>query len=152
MYKFLKVTQISELKSNQEGLKYYVVSFRPCNILPSGLEVFSNQKEKTRVVFSDKDDSKGDPLFLEIMTKKLTVGSLVEGAIHIFNTTPYKPEGFDNPVTSYSCVCFSGENPVKQANRQLKNNEACVVDETGNITAPDQLNSKVDTVVVPFNQ
>ena len=140
MYNFLKVTGISDLKENAKGLKYVTVGFRPLVMLPNGMEVFSNQREKTRTLFGANGDIKADPLFEEILAGKVKVGALVEGSIQSFQTTPYQPEGFKTPVTTYSCVVFKGENGTTYASRQLKQNYATVVDPTtGDLVAPQNL-------------
>jgi len=140
MYNFLKVVSISDLKQNAKGLKYFVIGFRPLTMLPNGLEVFSNQKEKTRTLFAANGEIKADPLYDDIVAGKVKIGALVEGSIYTFSTTQYQPEGFTNPVNSYSCVIFKGEDAVKYANRQLKQNYASVMDpSTGDVTCPENL-------------
>ena len=140
MYNFLKVTSISELKENAKGLKYVSVGFRPLTMLPTGMVVFSNQKEKTRTLFGANGDIKADPLFEEVVSGAVKSGALVEGSIQSFQTTAYQPEGFQQPISSYTCVVFKGEIGVTYANRQLKNNYASVIDpNSGEITAPQNL-------------
>ena len=78
MYNFLKVTSISELKENSKGLKYVSVGFRPLTMLPNGMEVFSNQKEKTRTLFGANGDIKADPLFEEVVSGKVKSGALMK--------------------------------------------------------------------------
>lgn len=139
MYKFLRVTAIGDVKK-KDGPEYRQVWFRPVAQLASGEEVYSNQQEKSRTIFEAHDDFKADPIYSDIKAGNIKVGSLVEGTIMRFETTPYQPEGFDKVISSYTCVVFSNENGLAYANRQLKANEACVVDaNTGALTAPDQL-------------
>lgn len=139
MYKFLKVTAIGDVKTGEKGLQYRVVSFRPIAQLPSGESVFSNQDDKSRTLFEAHDEFKADPLFTEIKNGNVKIGSLVEGTIHRFETTEYQPEGYERPISSYTCVVFANENGLAYANRQLKANYACVVDsETGVLTAEAQ--------------
>lgn len=134
MYKFLRVVAIGDLKE-KNGLQYRVVSFRPVTQLITGDQVFSNQQEKSRTLFEAHDDFKADPLFTEIKNGNIKLGSLVEGTITRFETTEYQPEGYAKPITSYTCVVFSNENGTTYANRQLKDNFACVVDPiTGSLT------------------
>jgi len=140
MYNFLKVTGIGEVKENAKGLRYVQVSFRPLTMLPNGMEVFSNQKDKSRILFGSNGDIKADPLFEDAIAGKIKPGAIVEGSIQSFQTTPYQPEGFNNPVSNYSCVVFKGEIGVTYANRQLKSNYACIIDpNTGDLTAPANL-------------
>lgn len=149
MYNFLKVVSVSDIKENANKLKYVTVQFRPLTMLPNGMEVFSNQREKTRTLFGTNGEIKADPLFEEVVSGKLKIGTPVEGAIFTFQTTPYKPEGFDKHVSTYTCVVFKGENPVTYANRQLKQNYACVIDPTsGELTAPENLQKPVTAPLV----
>lgn len=139
MYKFLRVTAIGDVKK-KDGPEYRQVSFRPIALLPTGESVYSNQLDKSRTLFEAHDNFKADPLYADIKAGNIKVGSLVEGTITRFETTPYQPEGYDKVISSYTCVVFSNENGLAYANRQLKANEACVVDpNTGALTAPDQL-------------
>jgi hypothetical protein len=139
MYKFLRVTAIGDVKRNEAGLEYRQVWFRPILQLESGVEVFSNQQDKSRTLFDAHDTFKADPLYAEMKAGNIKVGTLIEGSIQRFDTTPYQPAGYQKPVTSYTCVVFASENGLTHANRQLKANEACVVDSTGNLTASEQL-------------
>lgn len=136
----LKVTHIGETKQTSSGQKYLSVTFKPLILLESsGSEVFSNQKERQRILFGSKDNNKGDLLFSEIQKGSLKIGSIVEGTIQTFNTTPYQPEGYEKEITSTTIVVFSGENGLTIANRNLKQNFASVVDENGNVTNPEAL-------------
>lgn len=140
MQKLLKVTAIGDMKTNSSGLNYYQVWFSPLTILESGQQIFSNQQERHRVVFDAHDEFKGDSLFREIKNREIKVGSLVEGTVSRFDVYPYQPEGYTNPVTSYTCVVFSNENGITYANRQLKANYSCVIDPlTGTATNEAQL-------------
>ena len=140
MYELLKVTGIGEVKDNGKGLRYITLTFRPLMLLPSGTEVLSNQKEKSRTLFGANGDFKADPLFDDAVAGKVKRDTLVEGTINVYETTPYQPEGFQKQVTSFTCVVFKGENGVTFANRQLKANYACVVSsDSGMLTAPEQL-------------
>lgn len=144
MYQFLAVSRIGELKTSlKNNGDYRQVWFRPLTMLPNGVKVFSNQSEKSRTLFGAHDDFKADPLFTSIQAGELKEGALVEGTIVKFNTTEYKPEGFNQPVTSYTAVVFSNEDAVKVANRQLKQSFACVVDASGSLTNADQLEKPV---------
>lgn len=128
MYKFLKVTAIGDIKKNPEGLEYRQVTFRSIAQLPSGDSVFNNQDPKPRTLFEAHGDFKADPVYSDIKNGNIKLGSLVEGTIQRFETSPYQPEGYEKPITSYTCVVFSNENGIHYANRQLKENYACVVD------------------------
>jgi hypothetical protein len=140
MYKFLRVTAIGDVKKNGEGLEYRQVWFRPIAQLVTGDQLFSNQKAKSRTLFEAHDQFEADPLYSDIKASNIRVGSLVEGTIQRFETTPYQPEGYDAPVTSATYVIFSNENATNYANRQLRDNYACVVDPlTGGLTAEAQL-------------
>lgn len=139
MYRFLRVTSIGDIKK-KDGPEYRQVGFRPVTQLPTGETVYNNQQEKSRTLFEAHDNFKADPLYADIKAGNIKVGSLVEGTVVRFETTPYQPDGFDKVITSYTCVVFSNENGLAYANRQLKANEACVVDGmTGALTAPEQL-------------
>ena len=141
MEKYLSVVKIGDLKeSNSTKGDYRQVWFKPINYLQNGQKVFSNQAEKSRIIFGPHDDSAGDPLFQSIQAGEIKEGTLIEGGIYKFDTTEYQPEGYDRPVSSYTCVVFSNEDPIKYANRQLKNNYACVIDvASGMLTAEQQL-------------
>lgn len=139
MYKFLKVTRIGDIQK-KDGPEYRQVWFRPALMMATGESVFSNQQEKARTLFEAHDDFKADPLYADIKAGNIKVGSLVEGSIVRFETTSYQPAGYENSVNSATYVIFSNENGLTYANRQLKNNGACVVDSvTGALTAPEQL-------------
>ena len=142
MYKFLKVVEIGDLKESKtnKGQQYRTLKLRPITVLPNGSQVFNNEPERSRTIFGEFEDFKADPLFTRIQAGELKRGGDVEGEVRHFQTTEYKPEGFERSITSYTCVVFSNEDPVKYANRQLKNNYACVIDmETGALTAEKQL-------------
>jgi hypothetical protein len=140
MYKFLRVTAIGDIKKNPEGLEYRQVWFRPTAQLVTGDQVFSNQKEKSRTLFDAHGEFKADPLYQDIKAGNIKIGTLVEGTIVRFETTQYQPEGYDKPISSYTAVIFANENPVVYANRQLKDNFACVVDpSTGGLTNEAQI-------------
>lgn len=152
MNNFLKVSKIGDLKTGKDGLNYVQVWFKPMTMLSGGQEVFSNQKEKSRILFGENGESKGDPLFEEVQTKRLIRGSIVEGQLFQFNTTEYQPEGYEKPVTSYSCVVFKGENAITYANRQLRDSYACVIDPvTSEVSNPSQLERPVTVKVAKVN-
>ncbi len=139
MLRFLKINQIEKEKPLKDKSGNYIqVYFEPLTMLPNGTQVFSNQTPKSRCLFGPSKDSKGDALYSSITKGEVKVGSLVEGSIQKFDTTEYQPEGFENPVTSFTTVVFSNENPTTVANRQLKQNYACIV-ENGVLTAEEQL-------------
>ena len=135
MYKFLRVTAIGDVKKNSAGLEYRQVWFRPTAQLITGDQVYSNQQEKSRTLFEAHGEFKADPLYTDIKNGNIKVGTLIEGTIARYETTQYQPEGYDKPISSYTCVVFANENGISYANRQLKDNYACVVDPfTGGLT------------------
>lgn len=148
MYKFVKITEVGEVKHNEKGLQYVQIWVSPSIMLANGAEVLSNQRPKSRVLFGSSENGPGDPLFEKALTKKLTTNQLIEGSIETFTTTSYQPEGYDNPVNTYSCVVFKGENALKIANRALAKSFASVVDENGTITAPENLERPVQAPAV----
>ena len=141
MEKYLSVVKVGDLKeSHSTNGQHRQVWFKPVNYLSTGQKVFSNQAEKSRTVFGPHEDSKGDPLFQSIQAGEIKEGALIEGGIYKFETTEYQPEGYERPVSSYTCVVFANEDPIKYANKQLKNSYACVVDmASGTLTAENQL-------------
>lgn len=140
MYKYLRVALIGDVKRNAAGLEYRQVWFRPITQTATGETIFSNQDEKARTLFAAHDSFKADPLYDDIKNGNIKTGSLVEGSIQRFETTPYQPDGYTKPVTSATYVIFSNENGVSYANRQLRDNYSCVVDtSTGGLTNPQQL-------------
>ena len=139
MYEFLKVTEVGEVKENATGLRYATIKFKPSMMLNNGMEIFSNEKEKSRTLFGAHDEFKSDPLFDEAAKGTLRAGALVEGTINTYDVFPYQPKGFEKPVTTFTCVVFKGEDGAKYADRQMKNNDSSVYNpNTGELMSPKQ--------------
>ena len=132
----------------KNGRPYYVVKFESRNSMPDGTPVLSAIGIGTRTVFGDFTDNqknvfKGDPLFNQITSGQAKPGSLIEGQIVKVKTTPYKIGDSDTDVCFYTCVVFGHEDVTSYINKRLKDSYACVVDEHGYLTAPEQLERPV---------
>ena len=141
--RLLKITHISEIIPAKNGRPYCTVRFESSNSQPDGTPILSAIGEGTRTVFAafqDKEgnDFKADQLFTLIARGQAKVGMLIEGQVVKVRTTPYRILGSDFDSQSYTCVIFSHEDMIAYINKQLKNNYACVVDEYGVVTAPEQ--------------
>lgn len=146
--KLLKVQQISDIKTDKRGRKFYTLRFTTTTIL-HGLTIFSNQAPKTRNIWGEFTDESGnvfkpDSLFNDIVSGNLVAGALVEGSIHNFQTTPYELD--NRTVNSYSTVIFDNENPHNVANRELKDSFASTID--GDVVvAPNNLRTNVASIL-----
>lgn len=146
--KLLKVQQISDLKTDKRGRKFYTLKFTTTTIL-HGLTIFSNQSPKTRNIWGEFTDESGntfkaDSLFNDIVSGNLVAGALVEGSIYNFQTTPYELD--NRTVNSYSTVIFDNENPHNVANRELRDAFASTID--GDVVvAPNNLRTNVASVL-----
>ncbi len=137
MQTFLKVLSVDNRKDVNDR-PYQLVQFEQFKTVTiAGVDkiVKSNMPSRARVLWGPDPAGqiKEDGLF-----GNLNVGDIVDGHIQTFNTTPYTV-GERSNLTTYTCVVFEGENGVSVANRNLRSNNAAVVDEHGQIT------SKVNT-------
>jgi len=128
MQKMLRVSDIGDMQQDKRGRNYRVVRFTTNNLLDDGTPIFSNQSTGTRTIWDEFEGFKADGLWSLIKDGQVIKGSLVEGSIVRFQTTPYTIG--DNPtkeLTSYTCTIFGHEDPIEYANKQLAPNRACVV-------------------------
>lgn len=131
---FLFVTDI-QVKNDKNGNQYKVVSFSEVsNVTVFGKEttVFTGLQGK-RVMRPATTLPDGNVIAADKFYDTVKKGEPVMGSIMKFNTTDYEING--RTVNQYSCVVFNGENAVSVANRNLKSNNACVVDEYGQPTS-----------------
>jgi hypothetical protein len=138
----LQINSVDDVQEASNGRKFRKVSFKAITYF-GGMKITKNQKAIPRIMWdSFKDETSGktfqaDQLFLDLQSGEQGLGGAVEGQVVTFNTTPYQIG--ENQVHTYSCVVFSNENGYKVANNQLKQQKACVVDDEGNRTAPENL-------------
>lgn len=149
MNQLLKVQEVSELKSDKRGRKFFTLKFKTTTIL-NGLTIFSNQAPRVRNIWGEYQDEAGnvfkaDALFSDIISNNLTVGALVEGSIHNFQTTPYDLGG--KTVSNYSTVVFSNEIPHNVANRELRNSFASTIYEDV-VVCPENLKTSSTSVEI----
>lgn len=146
--RLLKVISVSNVMQAKNNRPYCVVKFESRNSMPDGTPVLSAIGIGTRTVFADFTDEKGnefkgDPLFNQITSGQAKPGSLIEGQIVKVRTTPYRIAGSDNDACFYTCVVFGHEDMTSYINKRLKDSYACVIDEHGYLTAPEQTEKPV---------
>jgi hypothetical protein len=98
------------------------------------VEILSNNNNRTRNVWGEGHTEDGVLIKADALFSTITPGALVEGSFHTFTTTPYTIN--DREVTQYSCVVFSNEDAVSYANRNLKSNNATVINTEAVSMAP----------------
>jgi hypothetical protein len=129
----IQVVSVSEVKTAKNNRPYKVVSFKEMEktIVLNGrnVNVKTNSPNRTRLLWGEgvTEDSiliKADALYNDIK-----VGDVVEGSFHTLPTTEYTIGIGESArvVSSYSCVVFGNEDVVSYANRQLKSNDANVI-------------------------
>lgn len=124
----LLTVQSIENNEASNGRKFQTVVFSENKFL--GTMQIKTRNIRTRNLWDVSTDGK---VRADGYYNNLRIGDIVEGQVIRFNTTPYKVG--ERMVTEWTGIVFSDENPVKYANSQLKNNEACVLDEHGSPTA-----------------
>ena len=137
----LQINSVGDVQEASNGRKFRKIGFKAITFYGT-MKITSNKSATPRVIwgsFTDESSKvfKADQLFLDLQTGEQSLGGAVEGQVVTFNTTPYQIG--DNQVSTYSCVVFSNENAFKVANNQLKTQKACVLDDDGNKTAPENL-------------
>lgn len=135
----LKIQSVGDVQEASNLRKFRKLTLSSVKFFGNA-KITTNQKPLTRLVWDDfKDESgkvfKGDQLFKDLNSGEQQAGGYVEGETYTFNTTPYQIG--DNQATTFSCVVFSNENPLKVANNHLKQNKACVIDNDGVLTAEE---------------
>lgn len=131
----LKVTAVSEPKAASTGNGHYktitVQEFKLVGVGNKTLEI-ATVKTSTRNLWSERTKKDGGVMKGDTFFNTIQVGDYVAGEITTFNTTPYEING--RTVTSRKVLVFEGENGVNVTNSELNSNNACVVDDHGQLT------------------
>lgn len=138
----IEVVSVSEVKTAKNSRQFKSVVFKELDktVKYNGrdIQVKSNNPNRTRNVWGEgaTEDGvliKADPLFASIKA-----GDIIEGTFVTVNTSEYTIGSGENArtVSSYSTVIFGNEDAVKYINRQLKANDAHVVDTEAVSMAP----------------
>lgn len=140
MNNLIQVVSVSEIKTASNGRQYQTVVFKELDktitLNNRQFTVKSNSNNRTRNIWGVGATADGVEIKAEKLFSNLVVGDIVEGGFHTFETTPYAIN--DREITSYSCVVFSNEEPVSYANRNLKSNNATVVDKNAVTLVPQE--------------
>lgn len=131
----LKITKVEAPKAASTGNGHFqTITVQEFKLVPVGnktLEI-ATVKTATRNLWSERDKKDGGKMKGDTFFQQVSVGDYVAGEIFNFNTTPYEIDG--RTVTSRKVLIFEGENGTNVANSELSSNNACVVDENGNLT------------------
>lgn len=130
MSTFLKVTAIQNSKATN-GRAFQKVTFQEVQYI--GNMAVVTAKVRTRNLWAEGQTADGKPVKADALFNQLQVGQLVAGSIETFNTTTFEIDG--RSVNKTTQVVFDGEDAVRYANSQLRQNGAVVVDEHGQPTA-----------------
>lgn len=134
----IQVVSVSEIKTAKNNRPYKVVVFKELDktIKLNGREVTvkSNNNNRTRNIWGEGHTEDGVLIKADALFSNIAVNDIVEGSFHTFQTTPYAIG--DKQVTQYSCVVFSNEDAVTYANRNLKQNDATVLNSEAVSLAP----------------
>lgn len=129
----IQVVSVSEMKTAKNSRQYQVVQFKELNketiIGGKTVSIKSNSNVRTRNIWGPGVTTDGVEIKQDVLFNDLKAGDVVEGAFHTLSTTDYTIGMGESArtVNTYSCVVFSNENAITYANRQLKQNEATVI-------------------------
>lgn len=129
----IQVVSVSEVKTAKNGRPYKTVVFKEMEkstiIGGKNITIKTNSLNRTRNIWGEGHTEDGVLYKADALYNDIKVGDYVEGSFHTLATTPYTiGEGESaRQVSSYSCVVFSNEDVVSYANRQLKSNDATVI-------------------------
>lgn len=138
----IQVVSVSEVKTAKNSRPYKTVSFKEMekSITVGGktVSVKTNSPNRTRNIWGEGHTEDGVSLKADALYNDIKVGDYIEGSFHTLATTPYTiGEGESaRQVSSYSCVVFSNEDVTSYANRQLKSNDATVINTEAVSIAP----------------
>jgi hypothetical protein len=97
----------------------------------------------SRRLFGGLINSEGNKMKDNILFGKLSIGDVVAGDIHRFETTPYMIG--ENTVNHITLFVFDGEDPIAVANRQLGQNGSCVMIDGKATATSEQLARRMDS-------
>ncbi len=125
----LRVVSIEDAQ-DKTGVAYKKVGFEAIT-KDGNIEVLTNDGVRYRNLWAERKLENGtikaDPLF-----SKVKVGAVVAGHVETLPTTPYELN--ERMVSTHTGVFFSNENAITVANRNLRSNNANVIDlSTGEI-------------------
>lgn len=129
----IQVMAVSEMKTAKNNRQYQVVQFKELDkqtvIGGKTVNVKSNSSIRTRNIWGEGVTPDGVVIKADVLFNDLKAGDVVEGAFHTLSTTDYTIGTGESArtVNTYSCVVFSNENAITYANRQLKQNDATVI-------------------------
>jgi hypothetical protein len=141
----IQVVAVSEMKTAKNSRQYQVVQFKELDkqtvINGRTVNVKSNSSIRTRNIWGTGVTTDGVEIKADVLFNDLKAGDVVEGSFHTLSTTDYTiGEGESaRTVNTYSCVVFSNENAITYANRQLKQNNATVINAEAVTFAPQEL-------------
>lgn len=143
----LRIVGITGVQKAITGREFKQMEFAEVQYIDGIGHILTNKQNRKRNVWNEFTDNRegmngaqfaADPLFASGK-----VNDLVAGEILTVKTTPFTitfPDGSKgregNKLTG---VIFEGEVGIDVFNRQLKRNNACVVTEDGELTAPSNL-------------
>lgn len=146
----LKVISVNPIKTDKRGREYQTVKFQKLGIVSVGNSsvLVPSDLTGTRNFYKDFTDADGKFWAGDAHFGNLTIGSIIMGSIVSANTTAYKIN--DKEVTRYKAVLLEKDmtDVTSALNTLLKPLGACVVDEFGTATKPENLKQVSDPNLV----
>lgn len=144
----LKVINVSEIKTDKRGRNYQTVKFQKYSAVAVGNNsvMVASDLVGTRNFHAEFTDTNNRVWAADAHFGNITNGMMIAGTIQTVNTTPYLIG--ENKVTKYKAVLLEKDfaDIISAINQQLKQHNACVVDEMGTLTQPDNLKKSEVTV------